>query len=665
MTSASRVFQSLLGRGPTSDEVGPDTDVQGAFIAAITTPEFRREIVSAAAAGNDLKPILAASAETFAAELAELAPLSESGRTAVSSSRTRLAMLGALMGDRRFRDEIHAAANLDWPAELFMRAPAVDRAVTPETGLTISVLVPVYNTPPDVLEQAINSVLAQTYPNWELCICDDASTSTQTRYVLDRFRGSDSRIKIVRNAVNLHIAGATNVASELATGEFVGFLDHDDLLAPDALECMAAAAVASPMADVLYSDEDKLELDGRFTEPYLKPDWSPEHLASVAYVLHFMIVRKSLFFEVGGLRDAYTGAQDYDLTLRATAAARKVVHVPKVLYHWRKIPGSAAAVVDAKPQALVNAEAAVADFARTQDPRAYIAPGLFTGSFRVNWPVNPDRPVTLLMLTDSVSRIVEGRGEVLLVEHAADSIFAMSSFRNFELVIIDNGKMPHKTRAHLQAWGARVETYSYDPPFNFCDKLNAAFRTVESEDIIILNDDIEVISPDWIEALLAYSRRPYVGAVGARLLYPDGRNQHVGMVMGVNGGCTHVFRNQPSDQIGYCGYSHIIRNYSAVTGAVLATRMSLVRWAGGFDREFAVDYNDVDFCLRLGSMGFRIVYTPFASLHHFEGHTLKRAAPAAAETKRFASRWGALIASDPYYHRGLPRDRTDYAVTSW
>lgn len=529
----------------------------------------------------------------------------------------------------------------------------------------ISILMPVYNTPPDVLADAIQSVLDQSYDDWELCICDDSSTSIATISVLEQFQGSDPRLKITRSAENLHIARATNLAAEFATGDFVGFLDHDDLLTRDALELMAQAVVANPEADVLYSDEDKLEEDGRFSEPYLKPDWSPEHLGSVAYLLHFMMIRKSMFLAIGGLRHEFTGAQDYDLSLRATALARKVVHVPHVLYHWRKIVGSAAAVVDAKPQALINAHRAVESFARAQQPSAHVSPGLFPGSFRINWPVDSARPVTLLMMTDSRQREVAERGDILLVQNAVRSIYQKSTFRNFELIIYDNGRMPDEVRNELTGLGARIEIHKPKLPFSFPEKINAAFKYVDTEDVILLNDDIEVISADWIEALLSHSRREGVGAVGARLLYPNSRTQHAGIVLGVHGASTHVFHNQPSDEVGYCGYTHVVRNYSAVTGAVLATRRSLFNRLGGFDESLRIDFNDTDFCLRLGSLGYRIVYTPHATLYHFEGATLTRTATNEEDMRKFTSRWKDLILCDPYYNPRLPKDRTDCGVTNW
>jgi GT2 family glycosyltransferase len=533
------------------------------------------------------------------------------------------------------------------------------------SSVRISILMPVYNTPSEVLEDAIESVLVQSYGDWELCIADDCSTSETTLEILEKFRGIDPRLKITRTPRNLHIAEATNCAAEFATGDFVAFLDHDDMLQPEALELLVSAMRKNPEADFFYTDEDKLDFDGTLTEPYLKPDWSPEHLTSVMYVLHFMAVRKRLFLQLGGLRDYYSGAQDYDLALRATAKARKVVHVPHVLYHWRKIEGSAAAVVDAKPQALLAAFRCLEDFVKTQDSRAEVVDGKFTGSFRVKWPVDRSRPVTLLILTHSTRKVVPERGEILLVEHAVNSIVEQSTFRNFKIVILDDGLMPRDAHRRLAKAGIRIENYAMTPPFNFAQKMNRALDLVETEDVVLLNDDIEVIAPDWLEALLAFSRRAEIGAVGARLLYPNGRVQHQGMVLGVNGATTHIFNNMDRNDIGYCGFTHVIRNYSAVTGAVLATRMSIVREIGGFDPKLAVDYNDTDFCLRIGAAGYRIVYTPFAELHHFEGSSLPRTSANAAEQEYFVARWGKLIDADPFYNPRLPKDRVDCGVTEW
>lgn len=522
---------------------------------------------------------------------------------------------------------------------------------------------PVYNTPPDVLEAAIRSVLCQTYANWELCICDDASTSPQTHRSLEKFKGFDHRIKILKASVNLGIAEATNAAAELATGDFVAFLDHDDTIDPDAIAQIVMAIHANPDADVLYTDEDKIEPNGSYSEPYMKPDWSPEHLMSVMYLLHMFVLRKSLFLDLGGVRSAYSGAQDYDLALRAATRARRVVHIPRVLYHWRKIEGSAAAALEAKPQALVNAGAALADFVKPYD--ATVEGGLFAGSFRVRWPINNERPVTLLILTNSRFRDIEGRGRILLVENFIHSILAKTTYPSIRILVVDDGKMPPDVRSDLIARGVVVRQYPLEGAFNFPHKLNYSLTLVETEDVIILNDDLEVISPDWVEALLEQSRRPEIGAAGARLLFASGSVQHAGVVLGVQGAASHIFHHWPGDHIAYCGFSHIVRNYSAVTAAVLATRLGVIREVGGFDEGFAIDYNDIDFCLKVRKAGYRVVYTPFAELYHFEASSLTRNAPNEADAQSFRARWASEIDADPHYSPHLPRDRNDCALDIW
>lgn len=524
-----------------------------------------------------------------------------------------------------------------------------------EKGCLISVVVPVHDTPPEWLEACIQSVVRQVYENWELCICDDASSRPETLAVLERWRGADPRIRIVRSDQNLHISRASNLAAEQATGRYLAFLDHDDALHPRALYEVAKADIAHQDIDLLYTDEDKIDLAGKHRDAYFKPDWSPEHLESVMYILHLLVIRKGLFWRLGGLRDEVTGAQDYDLALRASAAARRIHHVDKVLYHWRMIPGSAAASADAKPYALARARRAVEDALASRGERGRVDDGAYPGSFRVRRAIEGEPPVTLLILTNHGRRHVEGRGDVDLLPNFIDSIRSRSTYRNYRVLVVDNGNASEATRVRLDRDGIRLVSFDLQPPFNFPRKLNFALDFVDTELVVLLNDDLEVISPDWIESLLEHAQRPAIGAVGAQLLYPDGRIQHAGIVLGLVGAAGHVFHGMPSAEIGYCGYSHLLRNYSAVTGAVLATRMSVLRELGGFDEALAVDYNDVDFCLRAGARGLRIVYTPFCKLYHFEGSTVKRTTQNPAEVDLFRKRWHALIERDPQFNIGLSR----------
>jgi O-antigen biosynthesis protein len=527
----------------------------------------------------------------------------------------------------------------------------------------ISIVMTVSRASREVLDESINSVLRQSNPAWELCICGAGSSARTaectTAELLGAYRGIDPRIRIAGDANDGAAATASNQAAELSTGNFVAFLDEGDMLDEDAVDVVAQAAGGNPEADIFYTDEDEVAADGLLSAPHLKPDWSPEHLLSAMYIGHLLVVRKSLFLSLDGLRPEYDGAEIYDLALRATAQARQVVHIPRVLYHGRKDRGPGP-VARAEP-----ARRALADFVRSQAPAAEVVDGLCPGAFRVKWPIDMTRPVTLIVLTDSRRRDVEGRGDILLVEHTVNSILERSSFRNFRIFVLDNGALPGDVHERFAAAGVVVGQYRFIGPFSFSRKINYAFGLADTEDVIVLNDDIEVIAPDWIEAMLAFSQRREVGVVGARLQFANDRLQHAGVVLGLVAPASHVFYDQPGGQIGYQGFTHVIRNYSAVTGAVFATRMSIVHEIGGFDANMPIDYNDIDFCLRVQAAGYRVVYTPFASLYHFERSTIVRSCANPADEAYFVARWRDRIACDPYYNPGLPRDRVDYRVERW
>ncbi|MGH7897886.1 MAG: glycosyltransferase family 2 protein, partial [Candidatus Binatia bacterium] len=440
--------------------------------------------------------------------------------------------------------------------------PPDELARVARTGCRISVIVPVHDTPPELLNECIRSVVGQAYPNWELCVCDDASTREETRRVLELYRGSDPRLRIVRSDVSLHIARASNLAAEQASGKFVAFLDHDDRLHPAALFEIAKADLEFDDIDLMYTDEDKLDQAGERCDTYFKPDWSPEHLDSVMYVLHLLVVRKSLFWALGGLRHEVTGAQDYDLALRASARARRIHHIDKVLYHWRMTTGSAAAVVEAKPYALLAAKRALSDSISERGLVATVEEGLLPGTFRVRRSVRGEPPVTLLILTDHRKRDISQRGEIDLLGNFVRSVLDKSTYRNRRIVVVDNSNAPDATRRWLENHGAKLVSYASSAPFNYPRKLNFALRSVDTEHVILLNDDLEVITPDWIESLLEFSQEPGIGVAGAQLLYPDGRIQHAGIVLGVNDSAAHVFHGMLRMRVGYNGYSHVIRNYS-------------------------------------------------------------------------------------------------------
>jgi GT2 family glycosyltransferase len=527
-----------------------------------------------------------------------------------------------------------------------------------------SIAVPVYNVEAELIRKCVASVAAQTHPNWELILYDDGSTNAATLAVLEEFRASDPRIKVWFSNENRGIATATNAAIGLSSGSFVAFLDNDDELTPDALAEMAQAIRANPDADLLYSDEDKLDETENYCDHYFKPDWSPEHLESVMYLLHLMVIRRSLLLDIGGLRDRFSGAQDYDLALRASRTARRIVHVPKILYHWRKIPGSAAAEVDAKPVALERAKEALQDHLDASRKDAVATPGLSLGLFRVRDAIPVGVPVTLAIFTDNRRTKLPGRGEFNLFSNFLTSIVSKTATAcDMRILAIDNGNLSMEQRQEVDKNKGRVVSYdSAEEPFNFSKKANFAFNQVETELVVLLNDDMEIIEPGWLDALVELALRPTTGVVGGKLLYHTNAIQHCGVVLGINNNVAHVYHRWPADQIGYNSYTHLIRNYLAVTGACLATRMSIVSEVGGFDEALAIDYNDIDFCLKVFSAGYRNIYTPFAKLYHFEGLTAQRSTQNPKERKIFMERWHNYMSCDPYYNPNFSRQRLDFAA---
>jgi GT2 family glycosyltransferase/glycosyltransferase involved in cell wall biosynthesis len=522
----------------------------------------------------------------------------------------------------------------------------------------ISVIVPVYNISAALLDECVASVLAQSYPFWELCLCDDASTNPETVALVEALRGKDQRIRIRRLARNGGISVATNAAVEMASGDYLAFLDNDDTIECDALEEYARAILANPGCELLYCDEDKIDTQGQFIDHYFKPDWSPEHLESCMYVLHMLVVRKQVFAELGGYREEYSGAQDYDLALRISRREGLIVHIPKVLYHWRMIPGSAAAQVDAKPVALINASRALADYARQRyGPDARVEPGMHPGLFRICRGGLARPPVTLVILTNSVTREVAGRGVINLPENFLRSILGQTTYDNYRVLMVSDGELTPGCRELLAESGGREVVYHRPgPQFNFADKANFSVLSADTDLVVLLNDDMEVRSGDWLDALVDQILKDDVGAVGAHLSYGDGRIQHVGMIMGVNETTAHIYHGHADTTAGYNCFPVITRNYSAVTGACLATRRSLFEMVGGLDTEFSTDFNDTDYCLKLRELGYRIVYTPFARLYHFENQSFERTSQKPSEKALFLSRWADVVACDPYYNRNLRND---------
>jgi GT2 family glycosyltransferase len=347
--------------------------------------------------------------------------------------------------------------------------------------------------------------------------------------------------------------------------------------------------------------------------------------------------------------------------LRLSRATDKIGHVSKPLYRWRAIPGSAAMVVDAKPKALESGIRALSDHVtKKYGAGAKVERGLLAGTFRVRRDLAKNPPVTLMILTNNAAGDLPGRGNIRFVDNFVASIQALTAYKNYELVVVDNSSLTKAQVKKFEAAGVQVLNYEFTGPFNYAAKANFSVRHSRTELVILLNDDMEVISPDWLGALVEYAQDPEIGAVGARLLHADGSLQHAGAVIGLNGSVGHVYHNADRDFVGYNGFTHIIRNFSAVTAACFATRKSVVMHAGGFDERFATDFNDIDLCLRIRDAGYRIVYTPYAELYHFEGQSIARVQQNPQERQLFLDRWLDLIVRDPYYNENLTRSKLDY-----
>ncbi|WP_242109642.1 glycosyltransferase family 2 protein [Luteimonas aquatica] len=528
------------------------------------------------------------------------------------------------------------------------------RAAALGDGPLISLVVPVYETPERWLRQCLDSVLRQAYPRWELCIADDASPSPRVRELLREYERRDPRIRVAYRESNGHISQASNSALALATGDFVGLLDHDDELRPHALLEMAEAIAGNPELQLLYSDEDKIDEEGRRFHPYFKPGWNPDLLRSQNYLCHFTVARTALVREVGGFRAGFEGSQDHDLVLRCSErlAAGQIRHVPKVLYHWRAIAGSTALGRDAKDYASAAGCRAVDDHLRRTDAAAG-AEELAHGHYRVRWRLPDPAP--------KVTVIIPTRDKVGLLRNCVDSLLRRTRYPNYEILVVDNQSGEPETLAYLDelrdSGAARV--LAYDAPFNYSAINNWAVGQADGEILCLLNNDIEVISEEWLEEMAGHAWRPEVGAVGAMLYYPDDRIQHAGVILGVGGVANHAYAGQLRGHAGHGARAKVAQDLSAVTGACLVVRRSVYRQLGGLDERLQVAFNDIDFCLRLREAGYLNVWTPFAELYHHEsasrGNDLapEKLQRFLGEVRHMEERWRDWLQSDPAYNPNL------------
>ena len=528
----------------------------------------------------------------------------------------------------------------------------------------ISLLLPVFNTTEKWLRCCIESVRSQLYQNWELCISDDASHNEATRDILREYALLDSRIKFVFRNNNGHISASSNSALGLATGEYVALLDHDDELRPHALLEVAKAIVDNPSLGLIYSDEDKIDADGRRFHPYFKPDWNPDLLRSQNYVCHLTTLRTDLVREVGGFREGFEGSQDHDLLLRCTErlAPEQIHHVPKILYHWRAVEGSTALARGAKDYAADAGARAVAEHL-VRIGSAAVVEQLPHGHYRVRWPL-PDPP-------PKVSLIVPTRNKIELLRKCVESILTRTMYPVFEIVVVDNQSDDPDALEYLSEleFRSRVRILRYNAPFNYSAINNWAVEQCDGSVIGLVNNDVEVITPGWLDELVSHASRPDVGAVGAMLYYPNDSIQHAGVILGIHGVAAHLYSGQPKGYPGHGARALVAQELSAVTGACLFVRKCIYQQVGGLDESLRVAFNDIDFCLRLKAAGHRNIWSPFAELYHHEsatrGHedTDEKKARFSNEVALMQERWGRLLPNDPAYNPNLSLESLvcDYA----
>ena len=531
----------------------------------------------------------------------------------------------------------------------------------------ISILTPVYNVDPKWLDKCFESVVGQWYQNWEFCLHDDASTNVDTINCLKKWEKKDARIKVSYGEKNGHISYATNQAIALATGEWFALLDNDDELSPNALYENVKALNKDKEIDLLYSDEDKLEMSGRRSDPYFKPDFSLDFFLSTNYLSHFIVGRKSILDEIGGYRLGYEGSQDYDLLLRIIEKARKIHHIPKILYHWRKIPGSTACKPDAKNYAYEAAQKSL---------RSYMERNSIEGEV---FMIDPGfyRIKRTLPAMPKVSMIIPFRDQCDMLRRCVDSILKKTEYQNYEILLVDNQSSEPAMLEYLESVkkenNPKLKVIAYDHPFNYSAINNYAASQAEGEYILLLNNDTEVINEEWLSAMMEYALEKGVGAVGAKLYFPNDTIQHAGVMLGVSI-AGHAFKGFPRKSPGYFSMLTVARGYSAVTGACLLTKKSIYHEIGGLNEdELGVAYNDVDYCLRLREKNYRVVFTPFAELYHYESLTRgyddvteaenpEKYRRVKREQEYMHTTWKKYIECDPMYNINLSRIHEDFSL---
>ena len=528
----------------------------------------------------------------------------------------------------------------------------------------ISIVMPVYNVDPKWLDKAIKSIENQWYPNWELCLADDKSTDTETLAYLGNIK--NPKIKITYLPENMNISSASNAALKLAEGEYIALMDNDDEITADALYEMVKA-INEEDAEFIYSDEDFISVEGQCSNPHFKPDFSPDLLLSHNYITHFTCFKKSLLDKVGHFDSKFDGAQDYDLFLRLTEKTDNIYHIQKVLYHWRTIEGSTSADSEAKPEAIERGRKVLQNTLKRRAIEGTVEHANMHHYFRVKYSIKSNPLVSI---------VIPFKDKPELLDMCVNSILEKSTYQNYEIIGISNNSEASETfemMTVLEKKDARVAFYEYNTEFNYADINNHAVNTyAKGEHLLLLNNDIEVITPDWIEAMLEHSQREEIGCVGAKLYFPNDTVQHAGVIIGLGGYAGHSHKMYPRENPGYFNRLGVVQNVSAVTAACLMIKKCIYQEIGGMDEvKFKVAYNDVDFCLRVVEEGYLNIFTPYTEMYHHEsisrGYETTPEKIARFETEKdalFERHRGILENGDPYYNPNLTSDREDFSICS-
>lgn len=527
----------------------------------------------------------------------------------------------------------------------------------------ISIITPVFDTPKKILIEMIESVITQTYAEWELCIADGNSEEQDVRETLNAYAEKDNRIKIKLLQKNKGIAGNSNEALALAASDFVTFLDHDDKLPPFALYEIVNTINKNLDADFFYSDEDILSYNGKKRlKPHFKPDWSPDTLRSYNYITHLTVIRRDLLDKIGWFREGFDGSQDYDLILRATELAERIVHIPKILYHWRESKGSAAGNPFAKLYAYDAAKMALSEHLQRIGLKGEVHNSPLWGIYTIKYEI---------IESPKISIIIPNNNHAETLRKCINSILDKSVYKNYEIIIVENNSNEKEIFDYYKEISKlnNIKIVVWNNPFNYSAINNFGVRHSNGEVLLFLNNDTEVINNDWLERMLEHAQRKEIGAVGAKLYYTNNTIQHAGVILGIGGVAGHSHKDYNGKDFGYFNRLKIVQNLSAVTGACLMMRKELFTQVGGFDENYPYAFNDVDLCMKIRKKGYLIIFIPYAELYHYESKTrgyedtpekLKRFYK---EIELFKKKWGDVLKNgDPYYSPNLTLDREDFSI---